>query len=84
MTVDITLEAKERKLLVMCYPHGCTATTLISAGRATRQELEALTGEGRRLIAQTRPGCYALTEHGLAALGELMTTRPGGGQRGVA
>ncbi len=69
MTVDITLEAKERKILELCDPYGCTATTLITVGKVKRATLAELSGEGRRLIALTRPGVYVLTEHGRAALG---------------
>lgn len=76
--IDISLEAKERKLLDLMHPHGCSARCLLQTGKAKAGEIPALVDRG---LCQAGPqgGTYELTDGGRIAIGAMQAPKIAGG-----
>jgi hypothetical protein len=75
--IDITLETKERRLLDLMHPYGCTGRTLILIGKAKPGETDALVERDLAKPGKLK-GTYRLTENGEIAIG--VRKAPPGGQ----
>lgn len=69
---DPTLEEQERTLLEMMWPRGAMVRTLMTAGRATAEDLRGLKD---RELATIADGFARLTDRGCFAIGHLWGPR---------